>query len=64
MREGDFKDTIKEAVSQNPQMAELESKIDDMSIEEIETLMGTDIDSFQAEDEEAVRALVLSFRTA
>ncbi|WP_251615424.1 ABC transporter ATP-binding protein [Senimuribacter intestinalis] len=52
MREGDFKDTIKEAVSQNPQMAELESKIDDMSIEEIETLMGTDIDSFQAEDEE------------
>lgn len=52
MSEADFKDTVKETMSKNPQTAPMAEQIDDMSISDIEKLMHTDIDSFKAEDEE------------
>lgn len=50
-KEADFKEIIKKSMEQNPQTAPLASQIDDMSVDDIGKLMQTDIESFDAEDE-------------
>lgn len=46
-----FKKTVREGLSKNPQTKEMASQIDDMSVSEIEKLMRTDIKTFKADDE-------------
>lgn len=62
MSEADFKDTVKETMEKNPQTAPMAAQIDDMSISDIEKLMHTEIDSFQAEDEEGHMATYVDMR--
>ena len=62
MSEADFKDTVKETMEKNPQTAPMAQQIGDMSIEEIETVIGMDIDSFQAEDEEGHTSTYVDMR--
>lgn len=62
MGEADFKDMVKESMAANPQTAMLADQVDDISIEDIETLMNIDIDSFEAEDEEGNMATYVDMR--
>lgn len=51
MSEAQFKETIKQAMAENPQSAPLAEKIMDMSLEEIEQSMQMEFTTFEAEDE-------------
>lgn len=62
MSEADFKDTVKKAMEANPQTAAAAEQIDDMTISDIETLMQTEIDSFEAEDENGSTAVYVDMR--
>lgn len=62
MSEADFKDTVKETMRQNPQTEALAKQVDDMSVEDIEKLMHTDIDSFTAENEDGKKETYVDMR--
>lgn len=62
MSESDFKDTVKRSVENNSQYGQIAEQIDDMSIADIEQLLHTDIDTFEAEDEEGNKATYVDMR--
>lgn len=62
MSEADFKDTVKKAMEANPKTAAAAEQIDKLSMEEIEALMHTEIDSFEAEDEDGNTAVYVDMR--
>ncbi len=66
MTEADFKDTVKKALEAgdaDPQMAAAAARIDEMSVADIEALMHTDIDSFEAEDEDGNTEVYVDMRS-
>lgn len=52
MSEADFKNTVMEVMKQNPQTAAMTVQMEDMSADEIGTMMKMDLKTFEAEDEE------------
>lgn len=62
MNESDFRSIVRETMEKNPQTAAFAERIDDMSVSDIEQLMGTEIDSFTAEDEEGNTATYVDMR--
>lgn len=52
MSETDFKDTVAEAMKANPQTAPMAEKLEDMTVDEIGSMMQTELKSFEAENEE------------
>lgn len=61
-KEAAFKDMIAASMEANPETAPMASQITDMSVEEIEHLMHTDIDTFTAEDENGENATYVDMR--
>lgn len=62
MSEQDFRTTVKEAFSQNPQMQGNVDVLDDMTIEEIGQMMQTELKTFEAEDEEGNTGVYVDMR--
>ena len=62
MGEADFKSLMREAMSQNPQMADAADSIEDMSIEDIGKMMQTELVTFEAENEEGEMAVYVDMR--
>ena len=52
MSESDFRDTVKQTMEKDPRYAQQTEQIDDLSISDIEKLLGMEISTFEAEDEE------------
>lgn len=61
--ETDFKDTIKEAITDNPSLAFAEDALDDMSAEEIGDLLGIDLKTFTGEDEDGKKTTYVDMRS-
>lgn len=62
MGEQEFRKTVKDAMSDTPQGVALSEKIDAMSIDEMEQLLGMEIYSFEAENEEGETAVYVDMR--
>ncbi|MGF6376115.1 ATP-binding cassette subfamily B multidrug efflux pump [Clostridiales Family XIII bacterium PM5-7] len=63
MSEADFRETVKTTMEQNPQTAPMADAIDNMSIAEIEELLHTEIDSFEAKDEKGNMVTYVDMRS-
>ncbi len=62
MSEDSLRDMIKGSFEKNPQMAMMASRIEDMSLEEIETLLHVEFDAFTAKDENGVKTTYVDMR--